>query len=499
MSIASARLKSTSLMLLAFLLGAAAVVVYFQVNDGAKTQAQNEPLYWVAPMDSNYRRDKPGKSPMGMDLVPVYEEPGNKGNPPGLISISPRIENSLGVRTELVEQRPLDHSISATAYVRFNEHNLIHIHPRVSGWVEKLYVKADGDPVQNGAALYALYSPELVNAQEEYVLALSRENPRLVKATENRLKALQLSEEFIADLRESQNIKQSVTFHSPQQGFVDHLAIREGYFVQPGTTMFSIASLKSVWLELEVPESLASGLELGATLDLNLDFAPTRTWQGRIDYIYPVINETTRSVRARALIENPDSSLKPNMYARATIFPTLSSSYLSVSNEAIIRTGKQDRVVMALGQGQYKSVEVKVGRRAARYSEIVDGLQQGDRVVASTQFLLDSESSKNSDFKRYDQNETASVESAIVDGRINSINVAEGTVNISRGPIEKWNRGPATMDFLLKPGIALELKTGDSIRFKFEIRDGKFHFVELLEHLESLDGDVLHGQEHNHD
>jgi Cu(I)/Ag(I) efflux system membrane fusion protein len=498
-SLAITPVKLIGFVMLAFVLGLFASKVFMNSAPQAEGEAEQVPLYWVAPMDPNYRRDKPGKSPMGMDLVPVYAEAGKQMDSPGLITISPRIENSLGVSTDLVAVRKLSSVIPATGYIRFNEHNLIHIHPRVSGWVEKLYVKADGDPVEKGAALYALYSPELVNAQEEYILALSRENPRLVKATENRLKALQISPEFIQELRQTQNIQQSVTFFSPQQGFVDHLAIREGYFVQPGTTMFSIASLKSVWLDVETSKSYAADLQVGAELEVNVDFSPTRTWRAAIEYVYPVIDETTRSVRARALIENPDEALKPNMYARVNITPRNESSYLSVANEAIIRTAQHDRVVMALGQGRYKSVEVKVGKRSDNYSEILEGLHEGERVVTSAQFLLDSESSKQSDFDRIDQDEDDVAQWAIVDGLIHSIDLDAGLANISRGPIEKWNRGPARMDFLVDQNLIQSMKVDDNIRFKFEIRDGEFRIVELLSEQPQHSTQHSDHEAHDHD
>ncbi|MDH5171404.1 MAG: efflux RND transporter periplasmic adaptor subunit, partial [Gammaproteobacteria bacterium] len=193
---------------------------------------ERKPLYWVAPMDPTYRRDGPGKSPMGMDLVPVYADEQEAGaSAAGTIRISPEVVNNLGVRTARAAYTGLPGEIRTVGYVQYDEDRLVHIHPRVQGWIEKLYVKASGDPVAAGQPLYELYSPELVNAQQELLLALKRDNPMLVEAAVDRLQALQLAPEQVAQLRRDRRVRQSVTFYAPQDGVVDNLNIREGFFV----------------------------------------------------------------------------------------------------------------------------------------------------------------------------------------------------------------------------------------------------------------------------
>ena len=216
------------------------------------TSAEPEPLYWVAPMDPDYRRDQPGKSPMGMDLVPVYAEQAGNVDSPGTVRISPEVVNNLGVRTARVEMGALPAGIRTVGYVQYDEDRQVHIHPRVEGWIEKLYVKASGDPVEAGQPLYELYSPQLVNAQEELLLALNRDNQRLVRAAEDRLLALQLEPDFIASLRRDRKIRQTVTFYAPLTGVVDNLGIREGFFVKPDTTLMSVGVLDEVWVEAAV-------------------------------------------------------------------------------------------------------------------------------------------------------------------------------------------------------------------------------------------------------
>ena len=209
--------------------------------------AEKEPLYWVAPMDANYKRDKPGKSPMGMDLVAVYDD-GGKGpdEGEGTIRISPDVVNNLGVRTSTASYKSLHTEINTVGYVTYDEDNLVHIHPRVQGWIDKLHVTAIGDPVKKGQSLYEIYSPELVNAQEEFLLALDRNNKRLISAAKNRLTALQLPKSAIAELEKTKKVQQRITFYAPQNGVVENLKIREGFFVKPGSTLMSIGDLSEV-------------------------------------------------------------------------------------------------------------------------------------------------------------------------------------------------------------------------------------------------------------
>jgi Cu(I)/Ag(I) efflux system membrane fusion protein len=277
----------------------------------------------------------------------------------------------------------------------------------VEGWIEKLYVKASGDPVEAGQPLYELYSPQLVNAQEELVLALKRDNSRLVAAAEDRLRALQLSPDSIARLRRDREVTQTATFHAPQTGVVDNLNVREGFFVMPGTTLMSVGVLEEVWVEAEVFERQASLVSVGLPVTMSLDYLPGRDWQGRVDYVYPSLDEKNRTLRVRLRFANEDRILKPNMFAQVVIQAGPVVRALVVPREAVIRTGKQDRVVLALGEGRFASRVVEPGRVGEHYIEILKGLAEHDEVVVSAQFLLDSESSKSADLKRMDSGDSA--------------------------------------------------------------------------------------------
>jgi Cu(I)/Ag(I) efflux system membrane fusion protein len=405
-AIKQVRPRGYGIILLTLLLGVAIGSLGFYWLDGALAPSSesakdnnNDPLYWVAPMDANFRRDKPGKSPMGMDLVAVYSSAGEIESA-GLVSISPTVVNNLGVRLTTVVNQPLATEIQTVGYVKYNEDLLVHIHPRVEGWVEKLYVKSAGDPVLEGQPLYDLYSPELVNAQEEYLLALQRNNETLVHAARQRLLSLQIPKAVIADLRRSRQVKSTTTFFSPQRGVVDNLEIREGFYVKPGTNLMTIGALDEVWVEAEVFERQASLIDTGASVTMTLDYLPGRQWQGQVDYIYPTLDPVTRTLRLRLRFANADQALKPNMFAEININSRPTAPTLLVPREALIRTGKGDRVVLALGEGKFRAVQVRTGRVSALQAEILEGLKEGQSIVSSGQFLLDSESSKTADLQR---------------------------------------------------------------------------------------------------
>ena len=369
-----------------------------KTTDSANSSAKKEPLYWVAPMDPNYRRDQPGQSPMGMDLIPYYGDDGDDS--PGTIKVSPDVVNNLGVRTQKVTAETGSTTITGVGVVKYNEEQLFHIHPRMEGWIDKLYIKSSGQEVTKGQPLYEMYSPQLVNAQEELILALKRNDRRLINASEERLKSLQFSNEQIARVKKTQTALQRVTFNSPSHGVVENLEIREGFYVKPGDTLMSIGALDDVWVEVDILEKQASLISLNQPVSMKLDYAPGKTWRGLVDFIYPTLDPITRTLKVRLRFENPDQALKPNMYASIEIDAEAENSNPMVPNEAVIRTGRSDRVVLALGDGQFKSVDVTLGYVYDDYTEVLDGLVIGDEVVTSAQFLLDSESSKTSDFKR---------------------------------------------------------------------------------------------------
>jgi Cu(I)/Ag(I) efflux system membrane fusion protein len=450
----------------------------------------DKPLYWVAPMDPNYRRDTPGKSPMGMDLIPVYDDGGNNADSPGTIKIHPNVENNLGVRTAKVEKKALHVPIRTVGYVQYNEDTLVHIHPRVEGWIDNLYVKAAGDYVKKGEPLYALYSPELVNAQEEYLLARTRNNKNLIEAASSRLEALQMPASAIKKLNNTGKVQHTITFTAPQTGFVDNLNIRQGFYVKPGITILSIGALDEVWVDAEIFERQSNLIEEGLAVTMTLEYLPGKEWQGQVDYVYPTLDEKTRTLKARLRFENPDYFLKPNMFAQVTIHSDLDDENLLVPTEAVIRTGTQDRVVLALGEGRFKSVEVEVGNIVNEYTEILAGLNKDDRIVTSAQFLLDSESSISSDFKRMEEPDAAPT-MVWTTATINSVMIEHRMVNLDHAEIEDWGWPSMTMDFNVADDIDIsQLSAGMSLHLQITKLDTGDYLVNTI-HIVDEDGNMM--------
>ena len=451
------------------LLGGAVIGIstLYLINPSALSLAQNEganeekPLYWVAPMDPNYRRDGPGKSPMGMDLIPVYASEQASGSlGAGTVEISPELINNLGVRIAKAERGQLQFEVKTVGYLQYNQDSLVHIHPRIDGWIETSFVSSVGDQLTEGQKLYSLYSPALVNAQEELLFALKRQDPRLVKAAEDRLAALQIPQSFIQELKRTGQVSQTVTFYSPASGVVDALNIRDGFYVQPGMTLLSIANLDEIWLDAEVLERQAGLINEGLPVEVRLDFLPGEVFQAQVDYVYPSLDPQTRTLRVRVRLDNSAHALKPNMFAELRVQASDDVSRLLVPKEAVIRGGQQDRVVLALGDGRFKSIAVKTGRRDAQMIEILEGVREGETVVTSAQFLLDSESSKSSDFLRIDavdQSETERPNQVWVEIKVNGVNAQARKANVDHDPIDAWQWPAMTMDFELDEYLDLDL------------------------------------------
>lgn len=459
------KLKLILVVSLATVVGVVIGLSYNNHDNAAIKPAENEPLYWVAPMDDNYRRDKPGKSPMGMDLVPVYAEDNKATKDAGRIFIKPHVVNNLGVKTARAKMKSVTTEIQTFGYVQYDEEQILHIHPRVSGWVEKLYVKALGEPLKKGEPLYTLYSPQLVNAQEELLIALKQNNRGLINAATTRLQALHIPNSLIDKLKRTRKVQQNVTFYAPRSGVLDGLKIREGFYVEPGNTLMSIANLEQVWVEAQVFERDAANVKVGQQVQMNLDFLPGKIWRGQVDYIYPTLSDKTRSLRVRLKFVNDNQQLKPNMYANVQIQQAPSQPMLVVPNSAVIRTGSQNRVVLAFGNGEFKTVEVQLGRVLNGMTQILSGIQAGDEVVTSAQFLIGSESSKSSDFMRLESSNIKQMEEAWVSGVITAI--TPNALTIQHEAVDEWGWPEMTMDFALsEQSIKYGLEAGQNIDFR---------------------------------
>jgi len=427
-----------------------------------KTSKEPEVLYWVALMDPNFKRDKPGKSPMGMDLVPVYAS----GD---AITISSTVENNLGVRTESAKIRPLWRRIEATGYVGFDETQISHINIRTQGWISKLLVNAEGERVAKNDLLFELYSPELVNAQKEYLQALRRGDERLKSGAGEKLRALGMILAEIQTLARTGKATENIRVVAPRDGVVSFLGVREGMYLQPNTKIMSLAGLSSVWLQAEVFESQAEWVAAGQAVEARLDYTPGEVFTGQVDYVYPILDPKTRTLRVRLRFDNPGERLKPNMYARVSIYGKLHPNALSIPREAVIRAPGKDRVVLSLGDGKFRVHEIMTGTESGDWVEIIAGIEPGDKVVTSAQFLLDSEASLAGSIRRLDsipeqatRQETGPV---FASGRVESVDLDRNRIRVSHGPIDQLGWPSMTMEFDVLPGVDL-----NSVREEQDIR-----------------------------
>jgi Cu(I)/Ag(I) efflux system membrane fusion protein len=392
--------KIVIVVILVVLVGAGGGLIGYFTGHGAESPAtaattdakpKRKVAYWVAPMNPNYRRDKPGKSPMGMDLIPVYAD-GGGGNAD--VKISPTVVNDLGVRMAKVKQGTLARRIETVGYVDYNQDTLRSIHSRAEGWIEKLAIESEGDRVAAGQLLYELFSPKLATAEQEYLTARASGSKSLAASSRARLAALGFTRAQIDRLRKDKTIDNRVARRAHQSGLVVKLGVREGAYVTPSTEIMKLADLDSVWILVEVDASRAGSVAKGQTAIAHLDAYPGKTWKGRVDYIYPKVSPVTRTLKVRLRFPNPKRRLKPGMYAHVAILAAPQNAvYIPV--QALIRTGHSQRVVVALGEGHFDVCPVEAGFSSGDKVQILKGLQPGQRVVVSSQFLIDSEANIN--------------------------------------------------------------------------------------------------------
>lgn len=359
------------------------------------------------PMHPEIVRDQPGSCPIcGMTLVKIEQPTDAAGSGPagpapaaGEVRISPAVINNLGVRTEPVVKGGLPRGSEVVGYVQFDERKVQQIRTRAEGWVEGLSVRAMGETVQKGQLLFTLYSPMLESVQQEYVDALRIGNQDLIDASRDRLRALGLQGSAGA-LAKSGRTTGRVAFYAPVAGVVTELMAREGAMVSTDMIAMTITELGSLWVIAEVPESQAGWLEAGTHAMVRFPSLPGEPVHGMVDYVYPELSMETRTLRARITLEQPPAGVKPNMLARVDLLAADGAPVLHIPRSALIRGGRQDRVVVALGDGRFTSRQVVAGAESGERVTIHEGLQEGQQVVVAGQFLLDSEANLDSGLDR---------------------------------------------------------------------------------------------------
>ena len=369
----------------------------------AKSQEEKKVKYWVAPMDANFRRDEPGKSPMGMDLVPVYEEV--KGSmdastDSGLpkITINASTAQNMGVRIEKATINDLSRMIKTIGSITYNEDSLHHIHARANGWVEQVYTQSLGDPVTKGKTMLEYYSPDIVAAQKDLIVS-KRAGASLAAASKTRLRDLNVPDSVIEKVSSTGKSQNRVPIIANHTGVVTRIGIKNGMYITPNTEIYTIADLSSVWVIVDVFEHQLTWVKVGNRASIKVQGVPGKDWEGKVDYIYPELNPRTRTLKVRLKIETPDQLLKPNMFADVTLF-TNDKQVLTVPAEAIIYYENSPRVVKVIAENKYQPVEVKIGMKSEGKVEIIQGIEAGDDILVSGQFMIDSESNLQASFRR---------------------------------------------------------------------------------------------------
>ena len=361
----------------------------------AKAAPQGKPLYYRHPHDPNRTSPEPKQDEMGMDYVPVYADAAGPE-----VRISPAVVNNLGVRTEAAAKAAPERRAATVGYVAFDERRMRQVQPRAEGWIEGLAVRAMGETVKAGQLLFTLYSPMLEIAQQEYLDAQRIGNRDLIEASRERLRALGLDAGAAERLARAGRASGRVPFYAPIGGVVTDLAVREGAMVEPNMMVLTITELGSLWVIAEVPESQAAWVRAGTAAEIRLPSLPGETLAGRVEYVYPELNMETRTLRARIVLDDAGPGLRPNMLANVTLVGEAGEPAVMVPRSALIRSGSEDRVVVALGEGRFVPRRVVVGPESGDRVVIRDGLAEGEQVVVTGQFLLDSEANLRAGMER---------------------------------------------------------------------------------------------------
>ena len=432
-------------------------------------------LYWHDPMVPGQKFDKPGKSPfMDMDLVPVYAD---EGDDEGGVTISPRVQQNLGIRTAVAERGRLAQHVEAVGAVAWNERDVAVVQARATGFVEKLHVRAPLDRVRAGQALAELYVPEWVAAQEEYLATRRMGGPGLEGLREGGLQRMRLAGMSEAQIRLVETTGKAhprLTLVAPIGGVVGELSVREGMTVMAGAPLFRINGLGTVWVNAEVPEGVAALVRPGVAVEARAAALPGRTFKGKVGAILPEVNPATRTIKARVELANPGGLLVPGMFATVEFAPAAQRDAVLVPNEAVIRTGTRAVVIVASegadGKQQLTPVDVEVGAEGGGRTEIRKGIDAGQKVVVSGQFLIDSEASLKASTTRLGTAQADSGDAAAKEHR------AEGTVEavekdavtLSHGPVPALKWPAMTMEFKPpKEGWPRALGPGAEVSFAF--------------------------------
>jgi Cu(I)/Ag(I) efflux system membrane fusion protein len=431
--------------------------------------------------------DKPGKSPfMDMQLVPVYA--GAEGDE-GKVTISPRVQQNLGVRTAEVAKGTLNPAVEAVGSVAYNDRDIVVVQARANGYIEKLYARAPLDSVRKGQTLAELYAPEWVAAQEEYLTVkrmtgANGDMAPLLEGAVQRMRLAGMTDEQIRRVESTGKVHPRVTIIAPVSGVIAELAAREGMTIVAGAPLFRINGLSTVWVNAELPESQARFVRPGNPVEARTPALPDTVFKGRVSAILPEVAAATRTLKARIELANPGGRLVPGMFATVNFTPMARKEVLLVPTEAVIQTGTRSVVIVAEGNGRFAPVDVEIGVEANGQSEIRKGLEAGQKVVVSGQFLLDSEASLRSTATRMQDmpaNDAAKPDDAVHRGEGKVESIGKDEVTLSHGPIPSLQWGAMTMGFRLPADkTPKDMRVGDTVAFEIRrTKDGAFEIAKI--------------------
>ncbi len=444
-------------------------------------------LYYRNPMGLPDTSPVPKKDPMGMDYIAVYE--GEDQGAPGTVKISADRIQTLGVRTESVSKRSLARIVRAVGTIEINERGQHTVAPKFEGWIEKLHVNTTGQAVARGQPLAEVYSPELVSAQREYLIAyratksLSGAGPdaqtgmqQLAGAALERLRNWDISEQQLARLREGEEPRRTLTLTAPAPGVIIKDPPVAGMRFIPGEALFRIADLSRVWLIADVFEQDLSLVRVGTRGSISVSAYSDKTFPGEVTFIYPTLNTETRTARVRIELANPEGQLRPGMYGTVQIEAGPKREVVTVPDSAVIDSGTRQVVLVALGEGRFEPRDVKLGTRGEDFVEVLSGVKDGETVVTRANFLIDSESNLKAALSGFNADKNMSgggpAGTASGEGSIVEIDIAGNRITLNHDPIPALKWSAMEMEFGVAPGaLPKNLKPGD--RVKFDMKAGQ--------------------------
>ena len=439
-------------------------------------------LYWYDPMVPNQHFDKPGKSPfMDMPLVPKYA--GDDTAASAGIQIDPGILQNLGVRLATVQRGVLSQPLDALGNIGFNQRDVAVVQARTNGFVTRVYQRAPGDVIARNAPLVDVLVPEWTGAQAEFLALLNSNDAALIDAARQRLMLLGMPAELIASIEQTRQQHATITIHAPIAGVIDSLEVRTGMTLNAGATLATLNGIDTVWLEAQIPETQSGSIGVGRSVTATLAAYPGETFTGKIIAILPQTDLASRTLRARIELANPQQRLRPGQFARVHMDGGDRQPVLYVPSEAVIRSGVRS-VVIVTQDGRFNPVEVQLGAESGDSTIVLSGVEEGQQVVASGQFLIDSEANLQGVLTRLNGGAATSASAAAATrhtatGKIES--VASGEIVISHGPVTSLGWSAMTMPFrVAHPGMLGTLQAGDAIEFEFEQQDDRYvlHSVE---------------------